>query len=117
MAQQAEQVETVFARHVQAVMARDLQAMMADYSDDVVMFTPQGPVQGKAALEANVRDFVLPLLTDEFVQKLKIIRQDIVGEMVYLLWEVPGIAPMGVDVFVIKDGKIVSQGFAMHSQS
>jgi hypothetical protein len=115
--EQAQSTEAVFNHHLQAVMAHDLAAILDDYTDASVMLTPQGPIRGLAALEATFRDFVLPLISDEFIQNMKVIRQDIVDDVVYLLWEVPGIAHLGLDVFVIRDGKIVSQSFAMHPQS
>jgi ketosteroid isomerase-like protein len=115
--EQAASTETVFNHHLQSVMAHDLAAIMSDYTDDSVMLTPQGPLRGLAALEATFRDFVLPLISEEFVQNMKVLRQDIVNDVVYLLWEVPGIAHLGLDVFVIREGKIVSQSFAMHPQT
>ena len=114
---QAESTATVFNHHLQAVMAHDLPAIMLDYVEESVILTPQGPVRGKAAIEASYTDFVLPLLTDEFLQNMKMLRQDIVGDVVYLVWQVDGIADLGVDVFVIRDGKIVSQAFAMHAST
>jgi ketosteroid isomerase-like protein len=113
VAESVDSVETVFARHLKNVMAHDLEGIMADYSDDAVFFTPQGPVQGTAALRAFFSDVVLPLLDDNFVKNMKVLRQDIVGDSVYLLWEVPGVSSLGVDTFSIKGGKIVAQSFAM----
>ena len=112
--EQAGSPETVFNHHLQAVMAHDLPAIMQDYAEDAVILTPQGPVVGKAAIQESYTDFVLPMLTNEFFQNMKTLRQDIVGEIVYLVWEVAGVADLGVDIFVIRDGKIVSQAFAMH---
>ena len=108
-----ESTEAVFNHHLQAVMAHDLPAILDDYAEDGVIFTQQGPVRGKAAIEANYTDFVLPMLTEEFFQRMKILRQDIVGDTAYLVWQVEGIAELGVDVFVIRNGKIASQAFAM----
>ncbi len=86
---------------------------MDDYTEESVIFTPQGPVRGKTAIEALFRDAIFPLLSAELMQKFNVIRQDIVGDTVYLLWSAEGTTPMAADTFVYRDGKIVYQSFAM----
>ena len=109
----ANSVETVFSRHLASFMNKDREAIMADYADDAVIFTPQGPVQGKAAIEALFVDVILPMATDEFMSNMKLVRQDIIGDVAYLQWSVDGMVSMGLDTFVIRDGKIVYQSFGM----
>jgi hypothetical protein len=58
---------------------------------------------------------MLPMVTPEFMQNLKILRLDIFGDVVYLLWEVTGAIPLGIDMFYISNGRIVAQCFAMHA--
>ncbi|HSQ81372.1 MAG TPA: hypothetical protein VLU54_09600 [Casimicrobiaceae bacterium] len=36
------------------------------------------------------------------------------GEVAYITWSVGDYAPLGMDTFVVRNGKIVSQTFAMH---
>ncbi len=96
-------------------MNKDLATIVADYADDAVMFTPQGPVQGKPAIEALFANVIFPMATEDFMRNMKLGRQDIVGDAVYLLWSVDGAIPMGVDTFFFKDGKIVAQGFGMYA--
>ena len=86
---------------------------MEDYIEESVIFTPQGPAQGRAAIETLFRNVILPLLSAELMQKFNVMRQDIVGDTVYLLWSAEGTTPMAADTFVYRDGKIVYQSFAM----
>jgi ketosteroid isomerase-like protein len=105
--------DTVFARHLNGFMTKDQAALVADYADDAVIFTAQGPVQGKAAIEALFADVILPMANEDFMRNMKVVRQDIVGDAVYLLWAVEGMVSMGLDTFIIRDGKIVYQSFGM----
>jgi len=35
--------------------------------------------------------------------------------MAFITWSVAGAIPLGTDTFVVEDGRIVSQTFAMHA--
>ena len=70
-------------------------------------------MQGRAAIEALFRDVIFPLVSEELMQKFTVLRQDVVGDGVYLLWSAEGPTPMAADSFVYRDGKIVSQSFVM----
>jgi ketosteroid isomerase-like protein len=111
--QPAESTATLFERHIGNVMAHNVAGIMEDYNEESVILTPQGPVQGTAAIEALFRDFILPLLSPELIQKFNMVRQDVVGDAVYLLWSAEGTTPMAADTFVYRDGKIAYQSFAM----
>ena len=109
----AESVEAIFDRHLNAVIAHDLDTVMADYADDAVVLTPQGVVRGKSGVATFFETAVFPLLDDTFMQNFKVLRKDIDGDVVFLLWEVDGMYAMGADSFFFKDGKICAQTFAI----
>jgi hypothetical protein len=42
------------------------------------------------------------------------VRQDVDGEVAYLVWSAPPLADLTTDTFVVRDGKIVIQTFVAH---
>jgi hypothetical protein len=47
------------------------------------------------------------------IDALTIDRTENVGEIAYIVWHAPGFAPLGTDTFLVRDGRIVTQTFAM----
>src|SRR5690349_9799562 len=43
--------QEVLDRHMKTFGSQDVPGVLADYAEDAVMFTPNGPVKGKAALK------------------------------------------------------------------
>src|SRR5262245_9176650 len=103
-------VEIVLGQHVQALVARDVDRIVQDYTDDAVVFSPNGAFKGPE----NIRAFftaALGMLSPESLNNLKVIKQDIDGEFVYVLWSAEPAIPFAGDTFCIRDGKIVMQSF------
>jgi len=80
------------------------------------VITPDGTYRGLA----KIRDFFTALMEglpegtlDAFTMK----RQEIVGEIAYILWEAKPWFPLGTDTFVIREGKIVFQTLTVYSAS
>jgi len=103
----------VLKAHMDAFGAGNMDAMLAGYSDDAVMFTPQGIVQGKAALR--------PVFTALFAEWGKpttkfTLKQNLVsGNHAAIYWDAEtddNIYEGGVDAFVIRDGKKVAHFFS-----
>ena len=111
MATVTNSTEIVVTHHLQAIMARNLDLIMKDYADHAVLFTPNGVLKGPA----KIREFfaqVLNIFTPDVLNRLKMERQDIEGDYVYLLWSAGTTVPFATDSFYIRDGKIVMQSFA-----
>jgi ketosteroid isomerase-like protein len=102
--------ESVLGQHIQALISRNLDAIISDFSDDAVVFTPNGAFKGPE----NIRAFFaasLNMLTPEAMNNLAVIKQDIDGEFAYVLWSaVPAVSFAG-DTFCVRGGKIVLQSF------
>ena len=100
--------EGVLGQHVQALVSRNLDSIVQDYTDDAVVFSPNGGFKG----HENIRAFftaALEMLPPEVLNNLKVIKQDIDGEYAYVLWSAePGLAFAG-DTFCVRNGKIVMQ--------
>ena len=50
----------------------------------------------------------------EFMAGFKMLRQEVLGEIAFIVWDSPKYTPLGTDTFLIRDGKIVTQTFAAH---
>jgi ketosteroid isomerase-like protein len=103
--------ETTLAQHVQALMSRDLDSIMEHYTEESVVFSPNGVSKGMA----NIRAFfagALQLLSPEAMGNMKVIRQDFDGEYAYVLWSALPVLAFANDTFHIRDGKIVAQAFS-----
>lgn len=98
------------AHHLQA-FAQGLDALMSDYVEASVVFTPQGPLRGLASIRAFFEEF-LANSPPELIQAVTLIRQDVEGEVAYILWKADPFIPLATDTFVIRDGKILVQSFA-----
>jgi ketosteroid isomerase-like protein len=100
----------VVQRHLRTFGEGDLEAVLADYADDAVMFTPDGPIVGKEALrvafEALIAEWSQPGTTFEMTQ------ESYEGEHGYINWRAEtaeNVYEYGIDGFTVRDGKIVAQ--------
>lgn len=105
----------ILQHHLSALGAQDIEAVVSDYTDDAVLLLPDGPVRGRDAL----RDFFTSFLKTNpgLVDAIKLSRQDIEGEVAYIVWTAPGFLALGTDTFVMRDGSIAVQTFAAHPAS
>jgi hypothetical protein len=111
--QSTSSAKAVLEHHLQAVSAGNLDEIMADYTADAVLYTPDGPLRGTAAIRGFFA--TLPeILPPGFWENFKMIRQDTEGEVAYMVWSSEPAFPLGTDTFIIRDGRIVTQTFAAH---
>jgi ketosteroid isomerase-like protein len=110
---QSGQTAATLSHHLQALGARDLDAVLEDYAPDSIIFSPWGISRGLA----EARTFftgVLEIFTPQILSSLNVLRQDIDGEVAYLVWTAGDTIPMGSDTFVVRDGKIRVQTVAAY---
>lgn len=100
---------TVLANHLQSI-AHGVDAIMSDYTEDSVFFTQNGPLKGLAPIRGFFENF---LSSSEVIAALTVVRQDVEGEVAYIVWHAMPFVPWATDTLVIRDGKIQSQTFAM----
>ena len=102
--------QETLARHLQA-LTEGIDAVMRDYTESSVLFTQQGPLVGLA----NIRGFFAAFLANsppELLAAFTLVRQDVAGEVAYILWKAEPFIPLATDTFVVRDGKIMVQTFA-----
>ena len=102
--------EAVLQNHLRAATI-GVDAIMEDYTDHSVLVTHNGTYRGLV----EIRRFFTTLfkeLPEGFFNALKMNRQEIVGEVAYILWERKPIISQATDTFVVRNGKILVQTFA-----
>jgi ketosteroid isomerase-like protein len=99
-----QQTEATVARHI-AAFGAGVDALVSDYTEDSIMFTPNGPIKGLAGHRAFFEAF-LKNSPPEMLAAIKIIRQDFDGEVAYQTWSAEPFVLLATDTFVVRDGKI-----------
>ena len=108
-----QQTEAVLRHHMEVAVAKDVDAILSDYTNASVLYTQERQFRGLGELREFFTGFV-GLLTPEVLAKFKMIRQDVDGEIAYIVWAVGDMIPLGSDTFVVRDGKIMVQTLAVH---
>jgi ketosteroid isomerase-like protein len=105
--------QEVLKRHQDTFGKSDLEGVLADYAPDAVMFTPNGPVKGAAALR--------PVFQQLFAEwgkpgtKFELKQETVDGHHAYMFWNAEtadNIYEAGQDAFVVLNGKIVAHFFS-----
>lgn len=103
--------EATLTHHLQA-LREGVDEVMRDYTDASVLFTPRGPIRGLAAIRRYYEGF-LGNAPPGLIQGLTVTRQDVDGDTAYILWKAEPFIPFATETFVIRDGRIVAQSFAV----
>ena len=102
--------EATLTHHLQA-FGEGVGAILSDYTEDSVLFTPNGPVRGLEGLRTFFDGFIRNS-PPELLDAMRLIRQDVDGEVAYIIWKAEPYITMATDTFVIRNGKIMVQTFA-----
>jgi hypothetical protein len=119
----ADDAKQVLDRHVAGMKKGDLEAVMADYADNAVVITPHGIAPGQKAAssvdvfpgKANARKLFSVLTDKDHVggnRSMKTRYEDRGNDVTAMYWRQNQGTPQdvsGVDIFVIRDGKIAFQ--------
>lgn len=107
--------ESVVRHHLQAFLEqKGVAAIVSDYDDDARFLTEARIYRGKEEISGFFTGFLAALpagALDRFA--LRSLRVD--GNVAYITWSVGTDIPLGTDTFVVADGKLVSQTFAMYA--
>jgi ketosteroid isomerase-like protein len=103
----------VLDQHLRCFGENDLDGVVADYSSDAVLFVPDRPLKGPAAIkpffQAFLAEFAKPGASFSMRERY------VDGEYAYILWSAEtadNSYEAATDTFVVRDGKIVAQSFA-----
>jgi hypothetical protein len=101
--------EGVLRNHLRAARM-GVDAVMQDYTDGSVLITHDATYCGLA----EIRRFFSALFNElpaGFFDAMELNRQEIIGEVAYILWERKPIIFQATDTFVVRNGKILFQTF------
>lgn len=101
--------EAVLRNHLEAA-GKGVDAVMEDFTDESILITHATTYRGLA----EIRRFFTTLLDgapDGFFDAFRVVRQEVEGEVAYILWEAKPWLERATDTFVVRDGKIRYQTF------
>ena len=106
--------ESVVRNHVQAfVEQKGIDAILRDYQEDARFLSDIRTYHGKREIRRFFETFIASLPPDG-INRFSLRTLRVEGEIAYITWGVGDDVPLGTDTFVVRNGKIVSQTFAMH---
>ena len=107
--------ETVVRNHLQAFLEQQgIAAMVKDYDEDAHFYSEARIYRGKHEIHGFFRDFLASLPADA-INKFTLTSLQVARDVAYITWCVGDDIPLGTDTFVVNNGKIVSQTFAMYA--
>ena len=103
----------VLDHHLKSFGEGDLEGILSDYALGAVLFTPDGPLRGAAAMrplfQALIAEFGKPGAA------FRLTRQSVEGDYGYIVWTAEtadNVYEVASDTFVVRGGKIAAQSFA-----
>ena len=112
------QTKATLTHHLEAFGKGDVDDVLSDYTEESKLFTPDGVLEGTAAIRPLFEKFFGEMLPPG--SEFKMIKQIVDGETAYIVWTAESEKlkfVLGTDTFVIRDGKIVTQTFAAHVEA
>ncbi len=107
--------ETVVRNHLQAFLQqKGVAAIVSDYGESARLYSEAKIYQGKQEIHRFFVEFIdsLPAAATERFS-LRSLRID--ANIAFITWNVGEDIPLGTDTFVVENGKIVAQTFAMYA--
>ena len=107
--------ETVVRNHLQAFLEqKGVAAIVSDYDEDARFYSEARIYHGKQEIHGFFRGFIASLPAQAIYRfTLRTLRVD--RNIAYITWCVGSDIPLGTDTFIVNNGKIVSQTFAMYA--
>lgn len=106
--------ESVVRNHLQAFLEqKGVAAIVSDYDEDARFVSESRTYHGKREIGGFFEAFIASIPRGG-IQRFALRSLRVEDEIAYITWSVPGFALLGTDTFVVRNGKIVSQTFAMH---
>jgi ketosteroid isomerase-like protein len=107
--------ETVVRTHLEAFLKqKGIAAIMNDYAEDARFYSEARIYRGKQEIHGFFVDFIGSLPAGG-VDQFSLRSKQVDGNVAYITWSVGTDIPLGTDTFVVNNGKIVSQTFAMYA--
>jgi hypothetical protein len=115
MSTQTAATETVVRDHLQAfVEQRGTAAIVQAYDESARFYSETDSYHGKQQIGSFFTDFIDSLPAGA-IERFALRSLWVDGSLAYITWSAGPEIPLGTDTFVVTDGKIVSQTFAMYT--
>ena len=112
---QSSVTETVVRNHLQAFLEqKGIAAIVNDYDENARFYSEAKIYQGKQEIHGFFSNFINSLPAGA-IDRFSLRSLQVDGDIAYITWSVGADIPMGTDTFVVGNGKIVSQTFAMYA--
>jgi len=107
--------ETVVRNHLQTFLEQQgVTALVSDYDDDAHFYSEAKIYRGKQEIHGFFTDFIASLPAGA-IDRFTLTSLRVARNVAYITWCVGDDIPLGTDTFVVNNGKIVSQTFAMYA--
>ena len=110
----SKQTEATLGHHMQAFGSRDVDAILQDFTPVSVIFCPDGPMRGLEAIRGFFVRELEVFTPEEFLNSIKVVRQDIDGEIAYLAISAGATLPLATDTYIVRNGKIMVETTAAY---
>jgi ketosteroid isomerase-like protein len=113
MTTQSAWTEAVIRNHLWTFLqGRGVDAIVADYAENASLFTEARVYRGTRQIREFFSAFLAALPVDA-VERFTLKSMRVEGKLAFITWAAGREIPLGTDTFVVEDGRIVSQTFAM----
>jgi hypothetical protein len=116
MATEPKQTQATLAHHLQSFGQKSVDGILSDYTEASLIMTPNGPLKGLVEVRKFFTTFI-ETLPEGFLGAFKILRQEVVGETAYIIWQAAPWVTFATDTFIVQDSKISIQTFAAYPLS
>jgi ketosteroid isomerase-like protein len=107
--------EAVVHNHLQAFLEqKGVAAILNDYDENARFYSEAKIYKGKQEIHGFFSNFINSLPAGA-IDRFSLRSLQVDGNIAYITWSVGADIPMGTDTFVVGNGKIVSQSFAMYA--
>jgi len=107
--------EAVVRNHLRAFLdQKGIAAIVTDYDDDARFISEGRTYHGRREISDFFEDFMASL-PPQAINRFSLRSLRVEGNMAYITWSVGHEIPLGTDTFLVSNGKIVSQTFAMYA--
>ncbi len=115
MATQVTDTGQVLSHHIQALGGGKLDELLDDYVEESVLVTPDATIKGLRGIRAAFEGFLSGLFKPG-TYELTLDARRVEGEVAYIIWHAKCPSAdivFGTDTFIVRDGKIAVQTFAV----
>ena len=109
----ADLTSAVLERHFRAVMEGDWETFENNLAKNAVLLTPHGCAQGHRDVR-RVFEHARRHMTPDHIRAIEQVRRSVHDGVGYLVYRAEPFVSMGVDVWVVDEGKLLAQTYTAH---